>query len=192
MRLRFGPAGASWLTGLLLASIAGCTISIQPWTKPTPPPPPGAAPVIDGQSPYPPGLLPGSAMRPPLPNGGADSMVQVIKQLNEADDQRKAYQEQVLTLRKQLKDREDTLRNASYEMEESSKQIKRTRDDFRVWQGEIDELRDRIRKLEDNRDSLRPLIEGILRQLDRDREPPKMTSPGTPGTVSIERQDKRN
>jgi uncharacterized coiled-coil DUF342 family protein len=56
-------------------------------------------------------------------------------------------------------------------MDESSKQIKRTRDEFRQWQAEMDELRDRIRELEKNRATMKPLIEDVLRQLERDREP---------------------
>ena len=74
-----------------------------------------------------------------------------IKQYNEADDHRKALQEQVQTLKKQVKDREDNLRLASHEMEESSSKLKHTRDEFRQWETEMTELRERVRKLEDNR-----------------------------------------
>lgn len=176
MQTRIWRGGLTWLAGMLLAVTTGCTISIQPWTKPamTPATPGGPAMEHPGGSPYPPGLLPGSGARGPTPGAGADSMVQLTKLLNESDDNRKALQDQVFTLKKQLKDRDDNLRQASYEMEESSKHIKRTRDDFRQWHDEVEELRERVRKLEENRATLKPLIEEILHQLDRGNDPFKL------------------
>jgi hypothetical protein len=173
--------GLHRVSALVLCATAGCTVTFQPWSKHAAPPPPVAGqPVEQPGSPYPPGILPTSGLRPPMPGPNSDSMVQLIKQLNEAEDNRKALQDQVQTLRKQLKDREENLRQASYEMEESSKQVKRTRDDFRQWQAEMEELRERIRKLEDGRAALRPLIEDILQQLDRDRDAHKLPIPPRP------------
>src|SRR5947209_14152017 len=90
--------------GLLCAASAGCTMSITPWTK-------GGGPAADGAqgnhtankqappAPYPQGPYP-AGNTPYGPNGpnagpGNESMVQLIKQLNETDDQRKALLDQV-------------------------------------------------------------------------------------------------
>jgi prefoldin subunit 5 len=169
---------------LLLTSAAGCTISIQPWTKPVPPTqePPLAAthnpsgfkapmPATYPTGPYPPGAYPG-----PYPNNGAgnESVSQLIKQFNEAEDQRKALQEQVHVFKKLSKERDDSLQQASYEMEESSKQLKRTREEFRQFGAEIDELRDRVKKLEEMRTALRPLIDEIMYHLEREKEAAKL------------------
>jgi vacuolar-type H+-ATPase subunit I/STV1 len=148
----------------VMAVMTGCTISIQPWTKPAPPPP---------QTPPFPDMNPNMMMKNGQQNTPAknEEATQLIKNLNEEQDLRKALQDQVVSLRKQLKDREDNLRLASFEMDESSKQIKRTREEFRQWQSEMDDLRERIRKLEEYRSSAKPLIEDIYRYLERDSEP---------------------
>ena len=161
--------------GLLVVGIAlcclgaGCTISIQPWTKPVavaPPAPPFPVDPTGGfQGPMPKALPPGV---------GNDTMVQLIKEYRDAEDHRKALVEQVQSLRKQLKDRDSNLQLALHEVEESTKQLKRTRDDMRNWQAEMDDLRDRIRKLEESRASLKPLIEEILHHLERNKEPAKL------------------
>jgi hypothetical protein len=176
-----------------MSAACGCTVTIQPWTKPGEKAPaavaaPTTAPTNDG--PFPPGILPTSLRQqglhvnpqapynvPPMPNVANESVVQLYQKMAEADENRRAMQDQVQTLRRSLKDREDNVRQASYEMEESSKQLKRTRDDFRQWQSDMDELRERVRKLEDGRAALRPLIEDILRQLERDRDAFKLTVP---------------
>src|SRR5438046_7843744 len=116
---RTSTASAVSGIGLMLLAAAGCTVSVQPWTKP------GAGPA--GMESGTPGFLPAGFQAPmprPVPGPPAapnnETMVQLIKQYNEADDHRKALQEQVQTFKKQLKDREDSLRLASHEMEESS------------------------------------------------------------------------
>lgn len=173
--------GWSLLSAVLLTATAGCTVTFHPWPKQVATPvPPGPMIEHPSASPYPPGLLPTSANRPQMPSVNNDSVVQMIKQLNDADDNRKVMQDQVQTLRKQLKDREDNLRLASHEIEDSAKQIKRTREDVRQWQGEMEDLRERVRKLEDGRAALRPLIEDILHQLERDRDTHKWPTPIRP------------
>lgn len=164
---------SGWLSVLPLV-LAGCTVSVQPWSKAAALPPPPLSGLTGDPahgSPYPPGILPTSAFRPPPVNVNNDFIVQLNKQINDLDDQKKALQDQVYSLRKQLKEREADVRQASHEMEESTRHIKRTREEFRAWQTEMEELRERIRKLEENRASLKPLIEEVLRQLERDREP---------------------
>jgi hypothetical protein len=178
MRLGTQMAGTVRIGAILfMAAIAGCTISIQPWTKPQPPPP---APFPDGGGPMNPNLMSkngGHGQNVPANN---EETAQMIKKLNEEQDLCKALENQVETLKRDLKKREDTLRLASFEMDESTKQIKRTREEFRQWQSEMEELRERIRKLEDYRSSAKPLIEDIYRFLDRDKEPAKMFKPAPP------------
>ena len=45
--------------------------------------------------------------------------LQLNKQLQDSEDQRKVLQDQVASLRKQLRDREESLRTASFEIEAS-------------------------------------------------------------------------
>lgn len=195
--------GLSGAGALLLTVAAGCTVTVQPWAKQNAPAMPSSPAGTPGHeppstSPYSQGLVQTSAGRAPAgPHGNlpptngnpqspyghlpglanAEVVVNLNKQLNESEDIRRVLMEQVQALRKSVKDREENVRQASYEVEESSKQIKRTRDDFRQWHSELEEVRERIRKLEDSRTALRPLIEDILRQLDRDREAFKLTVP---------------
>jgi chromosome segregation ATPase len=107
-------------------------------------------------------------------------MVQLIKQLNETEDQRKALLDQVQSLKKQARERDDNLQHASYELEESSKQFKRTREELRQWQGEMDEMRERMKKLEEMRTVLKPLIDEILRHLENDKDGPKLSRSPSP------------
>jgi hypothetical protein len=187
----FGTIG---LATVLAASI-GCTVSVQPWTKPHPAVPaqelpPGSPPAafkapMPGPYPnYPPnGVAPNGYPPypyPPNPSAANESTSQLIKQLNEMDDQRKAFQDQAQALKKQLRERDDNLQHASYEMEESSKQLKRTREEVRQFSGELDDLRDRMRKLEEMRTALKPLIDEIMFHLEREKESPKV--PRAPGS----------
>ena len=96
-------------------------------------------------------------------------MAQLIKQLNETDDQRKALLDQVQTLKKAARERDDNLQHASYEMEESAKQLKRTREEVRQFTSELSDLRDRMRKLEEMRASLKPLIDEIMFHLEHEK-----------------------
>ena len=162
--------------GMVLLAAGGCTISVQPWTKASMAPAgpdAGASGVVPSNFQVPvPRPLPGSGPGPGAPNN--ETMVQLIKQYNEADDHRKALQDQVQTLKKQVKDREDNLRLASHEIEESSSKLKRTRDEFRQWEAEMTELRERVRKLEDNRKAVGQLIDEILKSVERPREPVRL------------------
>jgi hypothetical protein len=158
---------------VLVLIAAGCTVSIQPWTKPTAPAPndlppghPNAPANFIG--PVPRALPPGMT----APNAN-EATSQLVQKLNDSEDQRRALENQLSTLKKQVKDREESLQQASYAVADSSKDLRRTREEFRQWQTEMDELRDRLRKLEDYRATLKPLIEEILHQLDHDREAPK-------------------
>jgi hypothetical protein len=163
--------------------VTGCTISIQPWTKPvtvtTPATPldPNGAPggMIPVGPQMPQGLRP-NPLAPTTPAAGNEAMSQLIKQFNEAEDLRRALQEQVQTLKKQLSDRDGQLKLASWEMDESANKLKKTRDEFRTWETEMSELRERVRKLEENRRTVNALIEEIVGQLDRPREPLKLPS----------------
>ena len=180
---------------LLLGPTSGCTISVQPWTKPHPgaPAPDAAAgaPTSAFKAPMP-SPFPGSYPQVTPPPGGYppnsyppnpyspagyssqstsnESVAQLIKQLNETDDQRKALLDQVQTLKKHSRERDDNLQHASYEMEESAKQLKRTREEVRQFAGELDELRDRMRKLEEMRTALKPLIDEIMFHLEREKD----------------------
>ena len=93
------------LTALLLTSAGGCTVSIQPWTKPTP-----AAPAIDPMTglPHnmPAGFPPNPRALPAGANSNNEATSQLIRQFNETDDQRRVLLDEVNNLRKQLKDRE--------------------------------------------------------------------------------------
>ena len=190
--------GIRWSAVLLLAAGAGCTISVQPWTKPTPPtthldpalgPPNAAGFKAPLPTPYPPGYPPSGyppngyppSAYPPNASAGNESVSQLIKQLNETEDQRKALLDQVQNLKKSARDREDNLQHASYEMEESSKQLKRTREEVRQFGGEMDDLRERMRKLEEMRSALKPLMDEILFHLEREKESAKAPHPPTAG-----------
>jgi ABC-type transporter Mla subunit MlaD len=196
-------SGIVGLAGLLGRAAAGCTISIQPWTKPiplgqTPEPPLGnpafkapmpnpyppnyPLPLPNGYPPngYPPNGYPAGAYPPNAPSAygpsasaGNESIALLIKQMNETEDQRKVLLDQVQTLKKASRERDDNLQHASYEMEESTKQLKRTREEVRQFAGELDDLRERMRKLEDMRTALKPLIDEIMIYLEREKETPK-------------------
>jgi septal ring factor EnvC (AmiA/AmiB activator) len=170
MRNGTHAAGAARLGAMLLVTaITGCTISIQPWTKPQPVPPPS----FPNSDPLNPNMIMKNGPQRSLSANNEDT-AQLVKNFNEEQDLRKALQDQVASLQKQLKNREDALRIGASELDESAKQIRQTRAEFRQWQTEMEELRDRIRKLEDYRSSAKPLIEDIYRFLDRDKEPAKM------------------
>jgi hypothetical protein len=165
------PIRTIGLGALVLA--AGCTVSVQPWTKPSAPatPPPDGLPVGH------PGTAPPFNAPParPLPqnlNTPNEATAVLEQRLYQAENQRDVYLNQVKALQKQVKEREENLRTASLEMDESSKHLKRTRDEFRQWQADIDELRDRVRKLEDYRATLKPLIEETLQHLNREKDAP--------------------
>jgi hypothetical protein len=166
MKSQYWPGGLRLLCVIML-SATGCTISIAPWPKQMVAPGPAGPNSEQPGSPYGPGMNPppGSpkAMPPASANISADLMVQFNKQINDLDDQRKTLQDQVYTLRKQLKDREGELQTASLSIEQTTRQVKTTREEFKQWQSEMDELRSRIRTLELDRNSLKTLIEEVLR-----------------------------
>ena len=168
------PIRTIGLGALILA--AGCTVSVQPWTRPSPPAVPTDVPPTGH-----PGATPFNGPLPrPLPqnlNTPNEATAVLEQRIYQAENQRDVYLNQVQSLKKQLKEREDSLRQASLEMDESSKHLKRTRDEFRQWQADMDELRDRVRKLEDYRATLKPLIEETLQHLNREK--------GEPGTIRI-------
>jgi hypothetical protein len=185
---------------LLLMTAAGCTISIQPWTKPVvvaPQPDPAALkPPLPGYPPnYPPNTAPPNGYPPgaypptpypatPYPATTAslnEYNAQLVKQLNEKDDQNKALLDQMQGLKRLSRERDDYLQHASYEMDESSKQIKRTRDEVRQFSGEIEDMRERIRKLEEMRSALKPLLDEILYHLERDKEAARLPRVQLPG-----------
>jgi hypothetical protein len=168
------PAKIIGVSALMLVA-AGCTISVQPWTKPSVPPTPTEPPPGHPYGNYPPSQFNAPTPRslPQNMSAANEATSQLVRQLNDADDQRKALLDQVQSLKKQIKEREDNLRQASYEVDDSTKHLKRTREEFRQWQTEMDELRDRVRKLEDYRAALKPLIEEILHELYREKEAPK-------------------
>ena len=170
---------------LLLVS-AGCTISVQPWTKPTPTtghrgPCCRSLAIRDSKEPD------AHAVSSRLSAHGVsayrlstqlstqygranESVSQLIKQLNETDDQRKALLDQVQNLKKIARERDDNLQHASYEMDESTKQLKRTREEVRQFGAEMDDLRERLRKLEEMRTALKPLMDEMMYHLEREKE----------------------
>ena len=158
---------------ILLQAAAGCTVSVQPWTKPTggnsgmDPAAPGFMPV-GFQGPMPRSV---SGSNQPMQAPNNEILVKMNKDLNEAEDQRRALQDKVANLTKQLKERDDSLQLASVEMAASSTKLKRTRDEFQQWETEIQELRERVRKLEDYRRDVGRLIDEILLHLQPPREP---------------------
>jgi septal ring factor EnvC (AmiA/AmiB activator) len=156
---------------LLMATVTGCTISIQPWTKPQPPPP---QPSFPDSNPLNPNMMMKNGAQQRNSSANNEETAQLIKQFNDEQDLRKSLQDQVASLQKQLKNREMAMQATAVEVDETTKQIKQTRAEFRQWQSEMEELRDRIRKLEEYRSSAKPLIEDIYRFLDRDKEPAKM------------------
>lgn len=167
----------TWPALLLLAGSAGCTVSVQPWTKPTAPtahadPGPAGATPAGFKAPMPTPYAPGYPPSAYPPNTGAanESVAQLIKQLNETEDQRKALYEQVQSLKKIARERDDNLQHASYEMEESTKQLKRTRAEVRQFGTEMDDLRERLRKLEDMRTALKPLMDEMMYHLEHEKE----------------------
>ena len=121
---------------LLMAAVAGCTISIQPWTKQPPPP---ATPPYPDAGPWNANMRNGM---PPQQNAPANNeeRAPMIKTLNEEQDLRKAMTDRVESLKKRLKEREDSLRLTSFEIDETTKQIKRAREDFRQVQTETEEF----------------------------------------------------
>jgi hypothetical protein len=195
--------GMIGLAMLLATAGAGCTVSIQPWTRPLPVAqtlePPLGNPAYKGPMPnpspanypapngypqggypangyppnaYPPGAYPPSAYGPGA-SAGNESIAQLIKQQNEAEDQRRALLDQVQSLKKVSRERDENLQHASYEMEESAKQLKKTREEVHQFAGELEDLRERMKKLEDMRTALRPLIDEIMFHLEREKESSK-------------------
>lgn len=168
----------------LLLFVGGCTISIQPWTKPVPVSTAPTTPLDPNGMPS--GMIPigpqtpqglrSNPLAPNTPAAGNEAMSQLIKQFNEADDLRRALQEQVQTLKKQIKERDEKLHQASYEMEESTARIKKTRDEFRQWETEMNQLRERVRSLEEHRRLVTNMIDEILQHVERPREPLKLPS----------------
>ncbi len=192
MRSRSKLSRMVGLAPFLLTAVAGCTVSVQPWTKPSGPPAPdpqAAAATSAFKGPMPTPLPPNPNLPNPYqgypqnpygpglygPNGAAnnESMSQLIKQFNETDDQRKALADQVQTLKKQARERDEHLQHASFEMEDSSKQLKRTREEVRQFTSELDDLRERMRKLEEMRAALKPLIDEIMYHLEHEKEAAK-------------------
>ncbi len=167
------PIRTIGLGALILA--AGCTVSVQPWTKPNPTATPTDVP------PGHPAAVPFNGPPPrPLPqnlNTPNEATAVLEQRLYQAENQRDVYLNQVKALEKKVKERDESLRQASLEMDESTKHVKRTRDEIRQGQAELDELRDRVRKLEDYRATLKPLIEETLQHLNREK--------GEPGTIRI-------
>jgi hypothetical protein len=202
MRIRTKQGRTLGVALWLLCATAGCTVSVQPWTKQhAPATPDGAAAAATGPGgfkapigPFPPnnangapgsfgpngfspnGYSPAGYGQGPYPqNQGQanESAAQLIKQLNDLDDQRRALQDQVQALKKQARDRDENLQHASFEMDESTKQIKRTREEVRQFSAELDDLRERMRKLEEMRTALKPLIEEIMFHLEREKDAAK-------------------
>jgi hypothetical protein len=196
MRIRSKQGRTLGVALWLLCATAGCTVSVQPWTKqhaPAPPdpaagalagpggfkaPPPGTLPPgPNGANPFPAaGYPPSGYGQGPYPqNQGQanESTAQLIKLNNDLEDSRRALLDQVQTLKKQARERDENLQHASYEMEESAKQTKRTREEMRQFGAEVDDLRDRVRKLEEMKVALKPLIEEIMFHLEREKEAAK-------------------
>jgi hypothetical protein len=166
----------------MLLTACGCTISITPWTKVAPPPPPPGAPGLDG---YPPGAMGPNFQGPsprPLPPGqqnvggpvpaNNEMYVQMLKQFNDMDAEKKALAEKVQQLNMQILSGQNSLRQATHEMEASTDTVKRTREEMRQWENEMNEMRKRIRSLEDFRKGINRDLEEINHLLqERNREP---------------------
>lgn len=171
---------AHWLSLGLLAGTAGCTISIQPWTKPGHAVPGPGDPVVPAGGP-PPGMLPPNALprtAPPV-NMPNEQISQILKTMSEAEEQRRALLERNQTLMQQIKERDDGLRRAVFEIDGAAKQVRRAQEDLRQWHGEMDDLRDRMKRLEVERDSLQPLIDEIKAELGGKKESLKFRNSGS-------------
>lgn len=171
------------LLGVMLLTACGCTISITPWTKVGPPPPAPTPPGLDG---YPPGAMgPPGYQGPsprPLPPGqqnvggpvpaNNEMYVQMLKQFNDLDSEKKALAEKVQQLNMQILSGQNSLRQATHEMEASTETVKRTREEVRQWEAEMTEMRKRIRSLEEFRKGINRDLEEIQILLqERNREP---------------------
>lgn len=168
MRLSARPRIALRLAALMLLTVAGCTISIQPWTKPQPPPP---SPPTDGM--WNPAMMKNGQPQNPVVNN--ERMSEMIKSLNDEQEMRNALQQRLAQVNKQNKDLENNLQTVSYEMVQSTEQMKKTREEFRHAMAEMEELRERLNKMETtHRLSVKPLIDDIYRHLEREKEPPKL------------------
>jgi uncharacterized coiled-coil protein SlyX len=174
----------AWL-GTLLVAITGCTISIQPWSKPPPPPDPNGANLAGhkGGAPNPFPLNPmaqNGSGNPLQPAGGNEAIAVLQKELNDMRDHRDALMVKLKSVQSELKVREGYLLASHQEIDDSTKMMKKTREELKQWQGEMDELRDRLKRLEDSRSNLKPLIEEILYYIEREKDAPKTLRLPTP------------
>jgi len=171
MRVGRTLRGLSAIGALLLMLTAGCTISIQPWTKPV------AAPVPSG----PVDLLP-----PPNPNGpyplpkpggiisqaqfGPNNELTAIlgARLANAEEEMSTLKSHVNLVKKDKAKQDDQLIQATREIEQTLTQIQKLRQDLKSWKTDVDDMNKRIETLETNRATMIHLLEQVRAHMDRE------------------------
>ncbi len=171
--------------GLLLAALAGCTVSIEPGLHGKGPPDPAKGPdgplagnpVVVGQAPVPrpggPPGPPGAVGTPGAPGTAADQYSALIQRLQVLEEERRVAAERMLALEKQLRDKDQAVVQTTFEVQESTRQMKKAREDLVRWKSEMNELRGKLRMMEQEN---RVTLEAILKTLEQyiDREPAKV------------------
>ena len=162
---------------LLLLLTAGCTISIQPWSKPAAPA--GNVPLdVNGQPlPYNP-LMPGgptggppkSLYPPPQMFGNNEALNSLQMKLAEAEDRLNTIQPALFQLKKEKGKLEVQSNELAGEIQNTLTQIKHLRQELKQWKGEAEEMSGRIQKLEENRATMKLLLDRVEMYLMNDRE----------------------
>ena len=173
-------AGIHWLGVALLGLAAGCTVSVQPWTKPGATPAAGDPNYGVGGGPQgvmtpqqalsrPPGQPPG----PQQNQAGNEYLTSLLKRNSDLEADRSTTGQRLGELENQLRERDSKLQRAAHEINDSIAQVRRAKEEIRHYNTELDDLRDRVRRVEDERQILKPLVDEILNELDRKKEPLK-------------------
>ena len=171
--------GIHWIGAGLLGLAAGCTVSVQPWSKPVAAPSdPGFGPqgVMTPQQALnrPPGQPPGPQQ---YPGGNNEYLTSLLKRNSDLEADRTISGQRLGDLEGQLRDRESKLQRAIHEINDSTTQVRRAKEEIRHYNQELEDLRDRVRRVEDERQILKPLVDEILSELDRKKEPLKFRGP---------------
>lgn len=116
-----------------------------------------------------PGHIPVPGPGPFMPAGTPSEQAAFITQrLRELEDDKAALISQVAELRKELREKDHALLQASYELKDATAQIARTREDLERWKGDMEKLRGKLRAMEkDSKVTLETIIRTLEETLDR-------------------------
>jgi hypothetical protein len=172
MRVGRTLQGLSAIGALLLTLTAGCTISIQPWTKPVsapsgpvdllPPNPNGPY-----RQPPPGGMLP---ISPTQSSGNNETITVIGSKLMKAEDDLNVLQAHMMEMKREKTKQDQQLTQAAREIELTLAQIKHLRKDLSNWKTDVDEMNNRIETLEKTRGTMKLLLEKVSEYIDRENK----------------------